>query len=238
MVSILFVINALSVIYSSISISLESLESGDLVFIRPHFQKSKYNAFDDAILVTGVATVRWMKTNGYPLIGDEIASHVAMAWRDAGEGGDRIQHLSFIQALPDLGVILTPADEFIYSVPLNSTLYAATVVDPYVRRRSEQAAQVALSQVGKPYASNFESPPTAFYCSSLIDWAYASVADNSGNGEVLCPKDFVLIFAPEKYWTDYYENLEPPQSLPQNITGSNPTLLLHSKKLFFSVLTV
>jgi hypothetical protein len=203
---------------------IDMIETGDMIFVRPDL--SPFSAFDDAILATGAATIEWMRESGdYPHLTTEVASHVAIAWRDHHHNGE----LSFVQALPGYGVILTSSDDFFHSsLPETTTYYHAQAIDPEVRKRRSAAASAALTQVGKPYADNFEAPPDYFYCSSLVDWSY-QVALNTT--EVLCPSDFVLLFFPQLYWQQYYASIH--QELPVNTTGSNPTLLLHSEKMTF-----
>lgn len=200
------------------------ISTGDLVFVSPPYDIT--SAFDDAIMASGEATVRWMRQNGTPNATHEVVSHVALASRNAaGE-------LSFVQALPPQ-VVLTPEADFWHMIGPNTTLYHATAVDSAVRAAGPAAAELAISQVGKPYANDFEPPPDEFYCSSLVEWAYSQALTSTS---VFAPDNFVLIFVPELYWENYYEAMG--LELPVNTTGSNPTLLLHSSKLAFSVLPV
>jgi hypothetical protein len=189
--------------------------------------------FDDAILATGLATVRWLRQEGgQPEASGEVASHVAIALRDT-DGS-----LNFIQALPTVGVIKTSEADFFHGVnPASTSFYLATVrPSDELRQRRALAASLASRQVGKPYAANFEAPPNAFYCSSLVTWAYSQAAAQppalSAGGQ-LCPSNFTLLFTPQRYWDDYYASLVPPQQPPANITGSNPTLVLQSPRCAF-----
>jgi len=201
-----------------------NIATGDLIFVSPPYDIT--SAFDDAIMASGEATVQWMRQNGTPNATREVVSHVALASRnDAGE-------LSFIQALPPQ-VVLTPEADFWHMIGPNTTLYHATPVDSAVQEASAAATELAIAQMGKPYANDFEPPPDEFYCSSLVEWAYRQALASSA---VFAPEDFILIFVPELYWKNYYETMG--LELPVNTTGSNPTLLLHSSKLAFSVLPV
>lgn len=89
----------------------------------------------------------------------------------------------------------------------------------------------ATAQLGKPYAHDFEPPPSEFYCSSLVIWSYTTAA--SGHRVFLPPTlpDFTLLFEPLAFWKQYYKGMG--LRLPVNVTGSNPTLLLHSPALSF-----
>lgn len=88
---------------------------------------------------------------------------------------------------------------------------------------------MAWVQVGKAYASSFEPPSSGkFYCSSLVEYAYQTVTKQSG---VFVKDRFTLLFVPLAYWTRYYAAMN--QTLPLNVTGSNPTLLLHSGPVAF-----
>ena len=201
------------------------IETGDLIFIQP--DPNKYSELDDAILATGRATISWMRNNGYNNVTNEVSSHVAIGWRDINNNNE----LSFIQALPNSGVIKTSEEDFFHSSnPSTTTYYHASISNINMKQYKQKAADIALKQVGKPYADDFQAPPEYFYCSSLVDWAYQQA---SGRDEVFAPSNFTLIFVPEQWWTDYYASMTPPQILPQNVTGSNPTLVLHSPELSF-----
>ena len=93
---------------------------------------------------------------------------------------------------------------------------------PSYRRLGAKAVEIALAQVGKPYALDFAPPPNQFYCSSLVRYAYQQA---SGREHVFLHEAFNLIFDPLVYWQDYYTGMG--LKLPVNVTGSNPTLLLH-----------
>jgi hypothetical protein len=202
-----------------------SLRTGDLIFVRPRIDAS--SALDKAILATGAATIEWLRAHGVEVASNETALHVAMAWRNETDG----DALSLIEAVPP-AVRVTPAsmwfDEWRDSA---AAYYTATFrVDP-PRPIRLRAADVALSQVGKPYALDFGKPPAEFYCSSLVDWAYQHAL---GSSHVFVDSPFTLIFIPRSFWTDYYARLNV--TLPSNQTGSNPTLLLHSPHVRFSKL--
>ena len=200
----------------------DTIATGDLIFVSPPYDVT--SALDDAILASGEATVRWMRENGTPNATREVVSHVVLAWRnDAGQ-------LSFVQALPP-EVVVTPEADFWHMVGPGTVLYHAAPLDEAERTAGTAAAEWALAQVGKPYANDFEPPPDEFYCSSLVEWAYRQAL---ASDSVFAPADFTLIFVPDRYWQRYYEAMG--SNLPVNTTGSNPTLLLHSSKLTFSVL--
>lgn len=196
--------------------------TGDLIFVEPSYNKE--SLFDDAILATGEATVLWLRRNGVPDATSEVASHVAMAYRDSSGS------LFFVQALPP-AVVLTPELDFWHSSLPGTTFYHAKATDPAVAAAGPAAVNAALAQIGAPYAYDFETPDTgSFYCSSLVEWSFEQALSSEN---VLCPANYTLLFVPERYWEWYYENLG--LKLPVNASGSNPTLLLHSPKLTFAL---
>ena len=77
------------------------------------------------------------------------------------------------------------------------------------------------------YASDFSPPPTGFYCSSLVTYAYRRALGRP-HDNVFLDRPFPLIFVPLAFWESWYKALVPPQHVPVNVTGSNPTELLHS----------
>lgn len=54
------------------------------------------------------------------------------------------------------------------------------------------------------------------------------------HGQASLPQ-FTLLFEPAAFWRRYYQQLEMP--LPVNVTGSNPTLLLHSPALRYEAVS-
>ena len=138
----------------------------------------------------------------------------------------------FIQALPESGVSIVDAESFFYTWAFskNTVYYTASVTDE-IGKGKQMAAEYAYSQIGKPYAYDFEAPPMSFYCSSLVDWSYFKAFSSyektvSKYEGTLYPSNFTLLFVPEDYWENYYK--EQGKDLPVNVKGSNPTLLLHS----------
>ena len=196
--------------------------TGDLVFVRPHFERRR--ALDDAILDVGQATISWLREHGVTVSTNETVVHVGLAWRNSSTDGS----LSFIEATPP-AVRLTPADTFFRLWP-DATFFRAVLRDPLAHSRAERAAELALATRGTPYAYDFSAPPAAFYCSSLVRWAYQQAL--GGRPHVFVDRPFELIFVPHAFWKDYYAQMH--QSLPPpNTTGSNPTLLLHSAHVRF-----
>ena len=142
-----------------------SLRTGDLIFVRPRIDAS--SALDRAILASGAATVAWLRAQGVHVASEETALHVAIAWRNDTDNGT----LSFVEAVPPV-VRATP--ESVWWDQWHdraAAFYSATFrVDP-PRSIRLHAAELALSQIGKPYALDFARPPAEFYCSSLVAWA-------------------------------------------------------------------
>ena len=227
--------------------------------------------FDNAIMATGAATVQWLRGQGSyaPNATSEVASHVAIAWRNTSAGGtfngssahpqpdDGIEGgagsggLFFVQALPVAGVVLTPSATFWAQQPAGTVAYRAgpRPGDSALRAAAAKAAQAAKTVVGARYARDFEPPSSgAYYCSSLVEWSYeqamlaifeegqrargGAAATSDRDGGVLRPGNFTLLFVPLSYWQAYYAKLG--LDLPVNVTGSNPTLLLHSPRLTFA----
>jgi len=197
------------------------LVTGDLIFVRPKFDPT--SALDNAILATGAATIEWLRAHGVVIESNETVVHVAMAWRN-----ETSNDLFFVEAAPPV-VTLTPADLFFDSWTNSSTFYRGRLRSPLDRARGGRAADYALTQRGKPYADDFGPPPRQYYCSSLVDWAYRKA---TGNEHVFVDDTFQLIFVPLDFWQQYYSSMN--QSLPVNVTGTNPTLLLHSPHVEFS----
>jgi len=212
-------------IYALLAIGACALQNGDLMFVSPPYLSDPQSAFDDAILATGDATLRWMTQQGLSIHGKRVASHVALA----KVMGDEV---SFVEAVPYPGVHEIPAEVFFREQPPNTTFYLGRVDTSYVPQEDRElligrVLQVAQSQIGKPYANLFELPPKTFYCSSLVDYSFTTASDQSRT--VFLPShtpDFKLIFEPLDFWKDYYHNLG--EELPINVTGSNPSLLLNS----------
>ena len=202
--------------------------TGDLIFTQPPLDP-KFPV-NDAILAVGNATIAWLRAHGVevPANNRQLASHVAIAWRNASAGGT----LSFIEATPPV-VQLTPAGEFVCRWA-GASLYAGVFRSASMRRHGERAAQFALTQLGKPYSVDFEPPPSSFYCSSLVEWAYERA---SREKHVFVQSTFYLIFVPRDFWVEYYarRNLTLP---PPNMTGTNPTLLLHSPYVRYHTITL
>lgn len=200
------------------------IPTGDLLFLRPPLSAS--SELDKAILATGKATISWIRAQGIVVHSPDISLHVAMAWR-ALNGS-----LYFIQAIPPR-VVITPASEFFRSIPPGTTTFHGAVPSSWRNTSTValDASRIALKQVGKPYASDFEPPPNKFYCSSLIEFSYKHAMQKR---HLFFNESFKLIFVPRHFWTHYYEEMGVP--LPINVTGSNPTLLLHSPLIRYHII--
>ena len=172
--------------------------AGDLVFVRPPPNSS--SAFDAAVIQTGEATVQWLRAQGSyaPNATSEVASHVAIAWRNGstgsggggrgggvgghhsnsssssssssggGGGGAAGGDLFFVQALPGPGVVLTPAAEFWSQQPAGTLAYRAAPADGPLRAAAPAAAAAARAAVGAPYASDFEPPSSGAFYCSSL----------------------------------------------------------------------
>ena len=195
--------------------------NGDIIFVQPPLNKE--SAFGKAIEKTGDATIRWWNERRINKTqSNDTAIHAAVY-----VGNDTI-----VEAVPDFGVRTNNVSVFFEEYPPNTIFYFGRVSPPL----QSSLRSVLLSEIGKPYANDFDSPPQSFYCSSLVTYAYKKALNISFS------PPFELIFEPREYWRQYYAALN--ESLPPKGTlGSNPTLLLHSpivniyhtreKKLFF-----
>lgn len=206
-----------------------SLDTGDLIFVRPPLNSSL--PLDAAILDVGAATIDWLRNVDHtPVATNETAVHVAMVVRNATTGA-----LGFVEAVPPV-VQLTPEASF-WGGWRGATFYHGVLHDPQ-RRFGAAAAHLALSQRGRPYANDFAPPSSGrFYCSSLVSWAYRTAARLPANHSLFVDRPFPLIFVPRDFWVSYYAQLGLKLP-PSNTTGSNPTLLLHSAAVEFSLFPV
>jgi hypothetical protein len=235
------------------------LRHGELLFVSPRLDPAF--PFDAAILQTGEATIAWLHQHGVVGIhlpvamANVTATHVALAWRGGNAtsalpfstiGGQPHGDLHFIEALPQVGVVVTPAAAFFAAnggAPgAGGTSYWRGAVgdgrqqQQQPSRLAARAAEAAWSQRGKPYAADFEPPSSGrFYCSSLAVWAYRAAAAKPDG--VLLPEglNYTMIFEPLTFWEAYYRRLN--LSLPVNDSGSNPTLLMHAGRLTMSKLS-
>ena len=254
---------------------------GDLAFVGNAAKQT--DPFDLAIAASGAATIQWMKQHGMPPSGKQVTIHVAMATQTS-DGG-----LAFVEAIPEAGVVITPANDFFHREPpgtmfykggvqvaadsagragraapaaggfeeasrsydgrgvaratapragkvTGATLHAAgisttlTLAPPPPPTVHAKAVAAARSKVGSAYADEFQTPSSGrFYCSSLIEWAYAKAA---GRERFFINQTFTMLFIPIAFWQQYYA--EANLTIPINATGSNPTLLLHSPLVRFS----
>lgn len=84
--------------------------------------------FDNAIAATGAATIAWMAAhNLHPKGQNETAVHTAIACTDCTATPGE---LAFIEAIPDAGVIITPATTFFHREPPSTAFYKGVVAIP------------------------------------------------------------------------------------------------------------
>jgi hypothetical protein len=212
----------LAFVAAAASVPEYSLQTGDLLFVQPPLDATL--PLDSAILATGAATIAWLRSQGVPVASNETVVHVALVYRDTQS--DRV---TLVEATPPV-VTQTPARSFFESWTNASTFFLGRLKDPDVRAHGAEAVGAALQQLGKPYADDFGTPPQEFYCSSLVTWAYGKATGKDVN--VFVDQPFTLIFEPLEFWEQYYSAMN--MTLPLNVTGSNPTLLLHSPRVEFS----
>jgi len=131
--------------------------NGDIIFVQPPLNKE--SAFGKAIEKTGDATIRWWNERRINKTqSNDTAIHAAVY-----VGNDTI-----VEAVPDFGVRTNNVSVFFEEYPPNTIFYFGRVSPPL----QSSLRSVLLSEIGKPYANDFDSPPQSFYCSSLVTYAY------------------------------------------------------------------
>ena len=203
---------------------LPHLRDGNLLFV--HAQAP--SDVERAIQMTGTATLSWLASHApraANVTTHETATHVAIAATDEATGD-----FVALEAVPP-AVVATPMRDFLRRAALTEgvALYLAQPDDAQLRGARKEAVAIARTQVGKPYADFYQPPPAAFYCSSLVDYAFAQAAGTPS--PFTFGVDFKLLFVPAEFWSKYYAQMN--RSLPVNVSGSNPTLLLHSRRLAY-----
>ena len=183
-----------------------SIPHGDLIFLFPKL--SPASPLDNAILASGNATLSWLNDHNIPLTSDVLSLHVAISYIQSPT------QRFYIQAVPPV-VTLTPEEDFIHMIADTTQLFHGKL--PFNATERENAIQIGLKQVGKPYANAFQQPPQQFYCSSLVEFVYRPAT--------FIRDVFYELFVPRPFWIKYYAALN--MTIP-NTTGSNPTLLMHS----------
>ena len=167
-----------------------SFRSGDLLFVEPPFDPSQ--PVDNAILAVGNATLAWLRSHGVATPTHQTSVHVGLVYRNGST-------LAVIEAVPP-AVRITPWSAF-FETWKSATFYHATP-EKHLQEHGHAAAQLALTQLGAPYSSEFAPPSTGeFYCSSLVQWAYKSATKDA---QALMPTrdPFPLIFVPRDFWRD------------------------------------
>ena len=149
-----------------------------------------------------------MRQHNIEISSDVISLHVAVSYIKSPN--ERF----FIQAVPP-SVVMTPEKEFLLQIAPSTQLFHGSL--PFNRTERQKALKVAMKQIGKPYAIDFQKPPNQFYCSSLVEYIYQPFT--------FIHDVFHLLFVPQSFWKQYYASLN--ESVPTT-TGSNPTLLMHS----------
>eukprot|EP00041_Stephanoeca_diplocostata_P031138 m.963503 g.963503 ORF g.963503 m.963503 type:complete len:887 (-) comp23896_c0_seq2:3267-5927(-) len=205
--------------------NIDSIADGDLVFVQPPLDI--HVGLDAAILAVGRATIAWLRSNGVAVHSNETVVHVALATRDATFG-----NLSLIEAIEPT-VTKTPAAEFFARDGPSARYFRGKFRNESVGKFAGRAVTEATRMLGKPYATDFQPPPKDFYCSSLVEYSFQTVMHQQ---HVFIDQDFKLIFVPSEFWEKYYRAMN--MSVPVNVSGSNPTLLLHSPVVSFEEISV
>eukprot|EP00928_Gymnodinium_smaydae_P082612 TRINITY_DN65931_c0_g1_i1.p1 TRINITY_DN65931_c0_g1~~TRINITY_DN65931_c0_g1_i1.p1 ORF type:complete len:264 (+),score=26.15 TRINITY_DN65931_c0_g1_i1:70-861(+) len=206
---------------------LASLRHGDLVFASEPLDLS--TPLDQAIQATGDATMNWLEERGVDVARHDTAQHVGMIVED-GKGNAAY----VVEAVRIAGVRVLPLHLF-FKEFIPGTRFFHGKVKAVDAHQAKKAVIFAMQQASAPYADDF-SPPFdkagahAFYCSSLVDYAYR---DALSKELVFTDEPFPLTFEPESFWEEYYQKQQ--RKKPSGY-GSNPTLLLHSQRVWYSLL--
>ena len=170
--------------------STQLIEEGDLIFVaQPQ---------DNAITQV---------TQGI----DSLAiDHVAIMHRIGGEKGP----LYALEAIPRLGVVLTPIDSLV-TREQGATFVLQRVEDV----DATSSVRKALRYVGLPYDDLFLPGDSAIYCSELVQISYVDrqgrvlfdtipMSFHDGTGRIT------------DYWTDFYR--QRGMTVPEGLPGTNP----------------
>ena len=198
-------------------------QEGDLIFVQS--PASKLGPFEKAIQETGAATVKWLRENGIDVPEQkekDTPDHVALVVNH------EIKGKCVVEALPQAGVVLTPLDQF-WKRESGARVFVGKL-DESIEPLSKKANYLACGMIGKPYANLFQEyqNKTAFYCSSLIQFAFRTA---NGSKPVFIEPDYKMIFKPDNFWINYFEQY--CGIVPLDLSGSNPTELLHSPKITY-----
>jgi len=210
--------------------SVSELRHGDLLFVSEPLNLAA--PLDRAIHDVGHATIAWLRQRKIAVARDDIAEHVAMVVAD-GLG----HAVAVVEAARICGVRVLPLNAFFQEFMPGSRFFHGQLAGA-TRDQASKAVSFAMQRAGAPYSDDFSAPSPlattpwtqAFYCSSLVDYAYREAL---GRETVFTEEPFPLTFVPEDFWDGYYR--EQGRARPQG-DGSNPTLLLHSPAVRYSAL--
>jgi hypothetical protein len=166
------------------------IEEGDLIFVA--------QPLDNAITQV---------TQGI----DSLAiDHVAIMHRIGGETGP----LYALEAIPRLGVVLTPIDSLV-TREQGATFVLQRVEDV----DATSSVRKALRYVGLPYDDLFLPGDSAIYCSELVQMSYVDTAGNPVFGTI--PMSFHDASGRiTDHWTKFYRNRG--MAVPEGLPGTNP----------------
>mmetsp|Transcript_11080 Transcript_11080/g.26027 ORF Transcript_11080/g.26027 Transcript_11080/m.26027 type:complete len:251 (+) Transcript_11080:36-788(+) len=207
---------------------LRELRHGDLLFAsHPPDAKQELNR---AMRAVGEKTISWLEEHGVHAPGHEVAEHVGLVVADS-MGCPR----SVVEAVHVVGVRVQPVDAFLRAFSPGTRFFHGQLRGAtQVQRR--HAVSFAVRRIGAPFAEDYAPPDPlcvepwtqAFYCSSLVDYAYREAL---GESLVFSNEPFPLTWAPERFWKLFHRQ----QGLVCHVGfGSNPTLLLHSPRVTFA----
>mmetsp|Transcript_11258 Transcript_11258/g.30642 ORF Transcript_11258/g.30642 Transcript_11258/m.30642 type:complete len:262 (-) Transcript_11258:133-918(-) len=210
--------------------TVHHLKHGDLLFVSEPLNLKL--PLDKAIQSVGYKTIDWLVQRGREVASKDTAEHVAMVVSDSTGHAT-----SVVEAVRIAGTRTLPLDAFFKEFMPGTKFFHGAMQD-ITRDQARSAVAFAMRRAGAPYADDFAPPDPMcttpwtqnYYCSSLIDYAYRDAL----NEELVFTKEpFPLIWDPPEFWDKFYKKLGMERCTG---VGSNPTLLMHSPRVEYSLL--
>jgi 5'-nucleotidase (lipoprotein e(P4) family) len=194
-------------------VGMADLRDGDLIF-------QEWDCGDGCSAIAGVTRSAYQRR----------LTHCGMFYRDAAGT------LRVLEAV-SRGVISTELQDFLGRTPEwfgSRVLVGRTLEGP---AQIKTALDFALAQLGLPYDEVFEVGNQRWYCSELIDAAFAKATGDSASYFGLAPMTFSGPESPMvlPYWQHYFDSLGLP--VPEGKPGINPGSISLSSKLNLSLLS-
>lgn len=206
------------------------LRHGDLLFASEPLNLRL--TLDKAIQAVGYKTIDWLVQRGVEVPSKDTAEHVAMVVSDSTGHAT-----SVVEAVRVAGVRTLPLEMFFKEFMPGTKFYHGQLRD-VTREQARDAVAFAMRRAGAHYADDFAPPDPmcttpwtqTYYCSSLVDYAYRDALKEE---LVFTKEPFPLIWEPEEFWDKFYKKAGMQRYCG---FGSNPTLLLHSPRVEYSLL--